>query len=289
MSNNNPVATTGTLFIVATPIGNIGDITQRARSTIKNTNLIACEDTRRTAKLLQLLDIGISQKELRSFNLINEHKLTEQILTRLGNGENVALLSDAGTPMLSDPGLPLVQAAYTAGVNVTAIPGVSAITACIGVCPIPLNEFQFIGFVERRESLRRGQFTKLLTDSIATIFFDSPRRILSTLGLIRELGYGDREIFVCRELTKLHEEKQHGSVDEVFEAFSTRERIVGEFVAVLAPNEKAWDDQRDAEMVVKLFAEEQVAPSTAARLISKLTSLTRQEAYRKLTIPDEDR
>lgn len=190
--------------------------------------------------------------------------------------------------MLSDPGLPLIQAAYAKCINVTSIPGASALTACIGVCPIPLNEFQFIGFIERRESLKRIQLAELLAYPLATVCFESPKRLLNTLTLIRDLGYGDRLIFVCRELTKLHEEKRFGAVDQIFNEFSSREKINGEIVLVFAPNETSRGTDQTADRLVKLFADEDVPPSSAARLISKLTPLTRQEAYQKFIVATDD-
>lgn len=271
----------GTLFIVATPIGNIGDITARARRTLDDTTFIACEDTRRASKLLHQLSIDSKEKSLRSFNALNENDLAAKIIASLEKGQDVALISDAGTPVLSDPGLPLLREAIRRRVSVVPIPGPSALTTCLSVCPMPMRDFRFVGFIERKRNLKRAQFKELLQQLIPVVCFESPNRFLDTLNVISELGAGTRMIFVARELTKLHEEKIFDSVNNLIEIFGRRERVLGEIVLVVSPSEEP--DRIDVADLVDLFSQEDLPKSSAARLIARLSGVSRQEAYRRLT------
>ena len=270
----------GTLFIVATPIGNISDITERARAILARTDFIACEDTRRAIKLLRQLSIDPAGKSLRSFNVLNENDLAEKIIASLGDGQDVALISDAGTPVLSDPGFPLIKEAFERGADVVPVPGPSALTACLSVCPIPMHDFRFVGFIERKTEPKKAQLDALLELDSPVVCFESPNRLLDTLRSLSELGGGSRSVFIGRELTKLHEEKLFDSVDHMIEVFSGRERVLGECVLVLAPTEE--QEYRDVSRLVELFVHEDIPPSSSARLIAKLSGITRQEAYRKL-------
>ena len=271
----------GTLFIVATPIGNVGDMTERARAVLDKTNFIACEDTRRTSKLLRQLSIDSKSKSLQSFNVLNENDLTTKIIASLTSGQDVALISDAGTPVLSDPGLPLLREAIDRRVHVVPVPGPSALTTCISVCPLPMHDFRFVGFIERKRKQKKALLTELLQQSIPVVCFESPNRLLDTLQLMRELGAGERMIFVARELTKLHEELCFDSVDNLIANFGSRERVRGEFVLVIAPVEKP--KRVDVEFLVEVLVNEPLPTSSSARLLAKLSGISRQEAYRRLT------
>ncbi|MCY4093822.1 MAG: 16S rRNA (cytidine(1402)-2'-O)-methyltransferase [Gammaproteobacteria bacterium] len=271
----------GTLFIVATPIGNVGDITDRARAVLNKTDFIACEDTRRASKLLRLLSIDPKTKSLRSFNVLNENDLTAKIIASLTRGQDVALISDAGTPLLSDPGLPLLKEAIDRGVAVVPVPGPSALTACLSVCPLPMHDFRFVGFIERKRSQKKALLSELLQQSIPVVCFESPKRLLDTLRVMSELGAGGRMMFVARELTKLHEEQCFDSVNNLIENFEARERILGEFVLVIAPLEEPR--QLDVDRLVEILSKEPIPASSSARLLAKLSGISRQEAYRRLT------
>lgn len=274
----------GTLFIVATPIGNIGDITERARAVLERTDCIACEDTRRASKLLRQLSIDSTGKSLCSFNVLNENDVATKIIASLENHEDVVLISDAGTPVLSDPGLPLLREAFNRGVNVVPIPGPSALSACLSVCPLPMRDFRFVGFIERKARQKKTQLTALLQQSIPVVCFESPNRFLGTLRMLSDLGAGERMIFVARELTKMHEEKMFDSVDNVIVNFEERERVLGEFVLVIAPTEEP--ERLDVSYLIELLSEEGIPTTSSARLISKLTGISRQDAYRRLTASD---
>ncbi len=269
---------------MATPIGNVGDITERARSVLDDTTFIACEDTRRASKLLRQLSIDSKGKSLRSFNALNENDLATKIIASLESGQDVALISDAGTPVLSDPGLPLLRAAMDSRVEVVPVPGPSALTACLSVCPLPMHDFRFVGFVERKAKQKREQLRLLLQQTIPVVCFESPNRLLDTLRLMSELGAGSRAIFLARELTKLHEEKLFDSVDNLIESFGSRDRVLGEIVFVVSPSEEL--ESPDASTLVELFAKERIPKSSSARLIAKLAGISRQEAYRRLSSTD---
>ena len=218
----------GRLFLVGTPIGNLGDLTERARDTLAAADLVAAEDTRRTGKLLAHLGI-----EARMVSLFegNERERTEQLLDELRGGARVALVSDAGMPSVSDPGFPLVRACAEEGIDVTVVPGPSAVTAALAISGLPTDRWVFEGFLPRRAGDRRTRLRELASDPRTVVLFESPRRLVATLReALEELG--DRGVAVARELTKLHEEVLRGRVSEVLSALGDTEPK-GEVVVVL--------------------------------------------------------
>ncbi|MGZ4125840.1 MAG: 16S rRNA (cytidine(1402)-2'-O)-methyltransferase [Actinomycetota bacterium] len=218
----------GTLFVVGTPIGNLGDVTERARETLAAVDVVAAEDTRRSGRLLAHL--GIS-KPLVSFFEGNEERRTAELVARLGAGEDVALVTDAGMPAVSDPGFRLVRACIDAGVRVTAVPGPSAAIAALGVSGLPTDRFAFEGFLPRRAGERRARLEALAGDPRTLVLFEAPGRLVALLADARE-AMGDRRVAVARELTKLHEEVVRGRISEALERFATT-APKGEIVVVL--------------------------------------------------------
>jgi len=218
----------GRLFVVATPIGNLDDITIRALSTLKAVSLVAAEDTRRTTLLLRHFAINTP---LTSLHEHNERQKLSTVLDRLKKGEDVALVSDAGTPLIADPGHRLIQAAVSEGVQVVPIPGASAVMAALEVSAFPADEFTFAGFVPSRSNDRITWFQRLRLDRRTLVFFETPHRIEKTLALVSEY-LADRPICICRELTKLHEE-----VIRVLgkDALTVEVRPQGEFTLVAGP------------------------------------------------------
>ncbi len=220
-----------TLYIVATPIGNLSDMTLRAIEVLRQTPVLACEDTRQTLKLLQ--HFNLPKKELISYHAFNERAVTEKILARLEQGQNVALLSDAGTPAISDPGFYLVRAAFERQLKVVPVAGVSALTTAISVCPLPVNRFCFEGFLPHKKGRQsRLKFLAAHAQS-AIVFYESPHRLLKLLEELQTY-FGDAQAMIARELTKVHEEIVVGSLSELRQRFSGK-KILGEFVVILSP------------------------------------------------------
>jgi 16S rRNA (cytidine1402-2'-O)-methyltransferase len=219
----------GRLFLVGTPIGNLGDLTERARETLADADLVAAEDTRRTGRLLSHLGI-----EARMISLFegNERERTERLMDELRGGARVALVSDAGMPSVSDPGFRLVRACAEEGIDVTVVPGPSAVTAALAVSGLPTDRWVFEGFLPRRAAERRARLRELTDERRTVVLFESPRRLVATLREVLE-ELGDRGVAVARELTKLHEEVLRGRVSEVLESLDGAEPK-GEVVLVLA-------------------------------------------------------
>jgi 16S rRNA (cytidine1402-2'-O)-methyltransferase len=205
------------LYVVATPIGNLGDITLRALNTLREVDLILCEDTRRTRKLLSHFEI---KKPLLSYHDFNEEKRTPEVLEKLKDGQSIALVTDAGTPLISDPGFALVRECIRQKVDVIPIPGPSAVMAALSVSGLPVNKFIFLGFLpksrtKREETLKNlYQYFKSLKQNYSLVFFESPKRLLESLELVRAV-FGNARVAVCFELTKIHEKTYRGGVAEV--------------------------------------------------------------------------
>ena len=224
---------TGRLLLVATPIGNLDDLSPRAVASFAAADIIACEDTRRTGLLLHNLGI---KKPLVSLHEHNERARVSQILAALDQGQTVALASDAGTPLLSDPGYVLTRAAIAAGHRVETIPGASAPLTALLVSGLPPHPFTFAGFPPPKSGKRRAFFRRFADLGHTLILFESPHRILASLGDAKaELG--DRQAALARELTKLNEEVVRGTLSELQANFAQRERILGEFVLVIGSSE----------------------------------------------------
>ena len=224
----------GKLAIISTPIGNLADVSPRVRSAIEEADLIACEDTRHSGRLLAHLGI---KKRMLSMHDHNERRRLPQLVEALEQGLIVAILSDAGTPLVNDPGFLLVREAAQRGIRIEPIPGPSAILAALVISALPPYPFTFAGFPPAKGTKRRRHFFRRFKELEHTlIFFESPHRIISCLAdALSELG--DRPVAVCRELTKLHEEVLRGSLSEVHGILSKRAAIKGEFVVVVGRGE----------------------------------------------------
>jgi 16S rRNA (cytidine1402-2'-O)-methyltransferase len=216
----------GTLFVVATPIGNLDDITLRALRVLRDVALIAAEDTRRTAHLLARHAIRTPTTSLHAHN---ESRKAQPLIARMLGGDDVALVSDAGTPTVSDPGVALIRAAIEAGIRVEPIPGPNAAVAALSVSGLPSDSFTFLGFPPIRSSDRKSWLERLATAAGTAVFYEAPHRIQRTLGELIEF-LGDRPIVVARELTKIHEELVRGPISEVRSRLSSGR---GEFTVVV--------------------------------------------------------
>jgi 16S rRNA (cytidine1402-2'-O)-methyltransferase len=276
-----PVAT-GTLFVVATPLGNLEDLTLRALRVLREVSLVACEDTRRTGQLL--LAQGLKTPTT-SFFEHNERWKGGRILEVLRAGRDVALVSDAGTPGISDPGYRLVRDARAEGLPVVPVPGPSAVIAALSVSGLPTDRFRFVGFLPQRTLARRKALLELLADRDTLVFYESPVRV--TAMLADALGaLGDREAFLCREATKLHEEYRRGRLSEILALLRERDRVRGEIVLVVAGarDEKPDSTESPAVLVARLQSEgltrRQAVKQAAAHL-----GLPAREVYRQALEP----
>jgi len=229
MSNDS-----GCLYIVATPIGNLKDITLRALDTLREVETIACEDTRHTLKLLNTYSIS---KRLLSCRSGNEEKAAERIISILEEGHDVAYASDAGTPGLSDPGSRLVRMVRDAGFDVVPLPGPSAFAALVSVGAFPGKAVIFEGFLSPKPGRRRKRLKELLERPDAVVIYESPFRIIKLLTDIADL-FPEREILIGREISKIHEEFLEGPVNEVLETLNSREKVKGEFSVLVSGKKK---------------------------------------------------
>lgn len=264
--------------MVATPIGNLDDMSLRAVKCLKEVQLIACEDTRRTARLLNHLGI---KKPLISCFEHNELARIDELLEKIAAGESVALVSDAGTPTISDPGFALVRAAHERGITVSPIPGPSAIIAALSVSGLPTDEFLFVGFLPRTSAARRARLDQLKSQAATLILYESPHRALESLtDMIAILG--DRAAFLAREVTKLHEETRSGVLSEILASLGARPEVLGEIVLVVAGAPEGASKSGSMEEALARFAAEVEmggTPRQAAKAAALLTGLKARDIY----------
>ena len=268
---------TGTLYIVATPLGNLEDITLRAIRVLKEVAVIACEDTRRTVKILNRYEI---RTPLFIFHEYNKARAGASILRRLRDGESVALVSDAGTPAISDPGFELVRETIGAGVHIEVVPGPSALVAALVVSGLPTDHFTFEGFLPVRREKRRKAMETLASETRTMIFYESPQRLAAFLRDAEEM-FGDRRACVVRELTKIHEEILRGTIPELCAEISRRESVLGEITLVIGGGVKKVE--LSVEEVVRAALEGDSGSSRdLAREIAGRTGLSRKEVYAEI-------
>jgi 16S rRNA (cytidine1402-2'-O)-methyltransferase len=270
--------TTGRLDVIATPIGNLADLSDRARASLTEADLIAAEDTRHTLTLLRA--IGVS-RPLLSLHTHNESQRVPQVLAQLEAGSVVALVSDAGTPLLSDPGYELVQQAASAGFEVRSIPGPSAITAALAVAGLPTGRFCFEGFLPARSRERRTALLELASEPRTLVFFEAPHRIAASLADLAAAFGAERRAVVARELTKVHETIYRGTLAELgAQAKADANFARGEITLVIggAPPAALSVDPQQLRRTVALLLKE-LSPGKAAALAGQLTGAKRSEAY----------
>lgn len=272
----------GKLSVVATPIGHLDDVTLRALATLRSADLVLAEDTRRTRKLLA--HHGIPAK-LRALHAHSSDAVTERCLADLLSGQRLALVTDAGTPLVSDPGARLVRAAAEHGVAIESIPGPSAVTAALSVCGLPFDEFHFAGFAPRSSGKREQWLSAIAGRAEASVFFESPARLAATLAELAARLPPGRPMAVCRELTKIHEEVVRGSAAELAQRFAAGAR--GEVTVVVGAGEAAAaQPAADAALsleprIVALLAQG-VSPRDVARGLARELGLSRREVYARV-------
>ena len=268
----------GLLYLVATPIGNLDDITLRALRILREeVSLIACEDTRQTLKLLQHFEI---RQPLVSYHEHNEARRSAEILVMLERGESVALVSDAGTPLVSDPGYRVVTEAIQHGITVVPIPGASAVLAALAASGLPVHEFRFAGFLPPKALARRKMLQGLARETMTVVAYESPHRILETLADVQDLLPG-ASLVIAREVTKLHEEFLRGSAASIREILEARGTVKGEITLLIAPAAQV-EMGEPLEEVLKLAAEG-IDRMQAIKTVAKRLGLPKREVYRLVT------
>lgn len=273
----------GSLYLVATPIGNLADITHRALQVLREVDVIACEDTRHTRKLLQ--HYGVDARTV-SYHEHNEQQRTRELIELLQQGSDVALVSDAGTPVVSDPGYRLVRAAIENGIAVVPLPGPSALLSALIAAGLPTDEFFFGGFLPARSGARRARLNELRSVPGTLIFYEAPHRLASSLKDAHEI-LGEREAAVARELTKIHEEIRRGRLSELSQHYSTVEQPRGEIVllidrTVLDDAAAATSQDTSVARLVEQFEADGLDHRAALKKAARELRLSRAEAYRRL-------
>jgi len=264
----------GTLYIVSTPIGNLEDITLRALRVLKEVDIIAAEDTRHSSKLLN--HYGIS-KPLMSYWGEKEKVKSDEVLAKLCEGRSVALISDAGTPGISDPGSVLIGKAVAEGISVVSVPGPSALVAAISLSGLPVKEFTFVGFLPPRKSQRRKMLDDPSIEKRTLVFYEAPHRILETLEDMSDL-FGERNAAVVKEITKIHEEVLRGSIADILPVLHNK-TIAGEYVIIVEGMRKTEASREDALNEVKALMKKGKGRKEAVKMVSEQYGLSKNELY----------
>lgn len=268
-----------TLYLCATPIGNLGDVSERLAATLRDVDVVYAEDTRRTATLLRFVD---SDRPIRSYFVGNESYRADELAERLAEGQNVALVTDAGMPSVADPGVSAVQAALEVGATVTVIPGPSAVTSALAVSGFSADRFVFEGFLPRRGRERQIRAEHIAAETRPVVLFCSPRRVLDDLRLIEQLTGADRAVSVSRELTKQYEEVFRGTIRDAIELWEQRAPR-GEFTVVIAGARTDIEvSLEDAIEAARTLVESGVSKSEAAKRIAKSSPFPKNQIYEAL-------
>jgi 16S rRNA (cytidine1402-2'-O)-methyltransferase len=268
----------GTLYLVATPIGNLEDITLRAIRTLKEADLIACEDTRHTRRLLDHYGI---EKPAISFHEHNEQPRTVSLVERLLTGLNIAVVSDAGTPLISDPGYKLVRTAAEAGIRVVPIPGPSAILTALTASGLPTDSFYFGGFLPQKQGARRKTLEALGRLDCSLVFYEAPHRIAESLRDIADV-YGERQMALTRELTKMHEEFLRGSPLALFRIIEERGGLKGEITLIIGRPVPASADERPIREAFEDYLSQGMSRMEAIKAVAKDRGASKREIYASL-------
>lgn len=265
----------GRLFVIAMPIGNLEDLSIRASQTLREVSFIACEDTRKARRLLS--EIGVPGKQLISLFDHNETAASRAVVAKLLAGEDGALISDAGTPLISDPGFELVRELAEHGIFAVPVPGPSAVAASLSICPIPCNEFHFLGFLPRRGRKREEVLLRISESPVACVFFETARRMMQMLTHLSDLGAGDLQFFVARELTKTHEEMMFGTVQQLHARLVGADPLRGEVVCISAKMRRAPKKEETLRWIQALL--EELPPTAVARVVARATGQDRKQVY----------
>jgi 16S rRNA (cytidine1402-2'-O)-methyltransferase len=264
------------LYLVATPIGNLGDISLRALGILAAADVIACEDTRVSHRLTQHYGIGTP---LTPYHEHNAATARPKLLARIAGGESVALISDAGTPLISDPGYKLVRDSIEAGHAVTALPGASAVLTALSVAGLPTDRFFFEGFLPAKDAARQARIRELARIPATLVLFETGPRIAAALAGLAD-GFGPRDAAICRELTKLHEEVRRAPLDELARDYAADAEIRGEFVIVVAPPAEQPPEAADVDALLR-HALARVSVKDAVSEVASATGVSRRDVYQR--------
>ncbi|MFA6955590.1 MAG: 16S rRNA (cytidine(1402)-2'-O)-methyltransferase [Thermoanaerobaculia bacterium] len=273
---------TGKLYLVATPIGNLADLSPRAVEALREAATVLAEDTRRTMTLLRAYAIDTP---LESFHEHNEDEKAERIVARIRAGDVIALVSDAGTPLVSDPGYPLLRRMRTERLPVVPIPGASAVILALAASGLPPTPFTFWGFAPHRDGERRDFYARVAAAAMTAVVFESPQRLLESLEAAREI-LGDVEATVAREMTKMHEELLHGTIGEILVALGGRESVRGEITVVFAAAERKAEELPPTATLreeLERLRDGGMRRNDAIKALSEKYGLSRNDLYRMLT------
>jgi len=269
----------GSLYIIASPIGNLEDMTLRAVRLLRESALVACEDTRQTRKLLDHFGI---ETPMVSYHEYNEAARAAELIGKLESGANVALVSDAGTPLVSDPGYRLVTAAIAAGIPVVPVPGPSASLAALAGSGLATDSFRFCGFLPPKTTQRRKVLEQLRHETCTLIFYEAPHRVLDALEDVGAV-LGSRPVVVARELTKLHEEFLRGTAAEVRAELASRPSIRGEFTLLVGKAEEMESDDTPIEDAVRALEGQGLARMDAIKQVARARGMSKREVYDFMT------
>jgi 16S rRNA (cytidine1402-2'-O)-methyltransferase len=269
------------LYLVATPIGNLEDITLRALRVLRSADRIACEDTRQTQKLLNHFEIRTPTV---SYHMHNEGPRTEELIAELKQGARIAVVSDAGTPGIADPGGQIAAAAIAAGISIFPIPGANAAISGLIASGLPTDRFIFHGFLPAKAGQRKTALEELFRSDVTHVFYEAPHRILDTLADIQAVFGAAQHVVIARELTKLHEEFLRGPADELRSRLSARASVRGEIVLMLAPSpaEPSLTQKSLAAEVTALMKSEGMSEKDALKRVARERGIGKSEAYREL-------
>ncbi|MCH2669017.1 MAG: 16S rRNA (cytidine(1402)-2'-O)-methyltransferase, partial [Gammaproteobacteria bacterium] len=256
----------GTLYVVATPIGNLEDISARATKILNAVDLIAAEDTRRTQGLLSTFNI---KSKMIAYHDHNEIEQTPVLIDKLIRGSSIALVSDAGSPLLSDPGIVLVRAARASGISVVSVPGPSAVISALSIAGLPTDRFIFEGFLPRASGPKSDRLSRIANESRTIVLYESVHRLINTLEALKAHFEADRVVFICRELTKIHESVYEGTLGDLCERVGTEIPLKGEFVLLISGKEGVISAEDNELIRIFTLLVKEITPKTAVSLTAK--------------------
>ena len=266
----------GTLYVVATPIGNLEDISARATKILNAVDLIAAEDTRRTQGLLSTFNI---KSKMIAYHDHNEIEQTPVLIDKLIRGSSIALVSDAGSPLLSDPGIVLVRAARASGISVVSVPGPSAVISALSIAGLPTDRFIFEGFLPRASGPKSDRLSRIANESRTIVLYESVHRLINTLEALKAHFEADRVVFICRELTKIHESVYEGTLGDLCERVGAEIPLKGEFVLLISGKEGVISAEDNELIRIFTLLVKEITPKTAVSLTAKITGTSRNRVY----------